>query len=58
MCKNCEFVVPVNILTPFLRAPFSWAIWHTTVYLDLCGIVGSILSQNVPFNVFGLAVCY
>ena len=25
MCENCDFVVPVNILTPFALALFSWA---------------------------------
>jgi len=35
MHENCDFVVPVNILTPFARAPFSWATRHTTVCFDL-----------------------
>ena len=35
MCENRDFVVPVNILTPFARAPFSWAAQHTTVCLDI-----------------------
>ena len=34
MRENCDFVVPVNILTTFTRAPFSWAARHTTVCLD------------------------
>ena len=34
MRENRDFVVPVNILTPFARAPFSWAARHTTVCLD------------------------
>ena len=34
MRENRYFVVPVNILTPFARAPFSWAARHTTVCLD------------------------
>ena len=34
MCENRDFVVPVNILTPFARALFSWATRHTTVCLD------------------------
>ena len=25
ICENCTFAVPVNILTPFAYAPFSWA---------------------------------
>jgi len=34
MHENREFVVPINILTPFARTPFSWAARHTTVCLD------------------------
>ena len=34
MRENRDFVVPVNILTTFARAPFSWAARHTTVCLD------------------------
>ena len=34
MRKNRDSVVPINILTPFARAPFSWAARHTTVCLD------------------------
>ena len=34
MHENHDFVVPVNILTPFVRPPFSWAARHTTVCLD------------------------
>ena len=37
MRENRDFVVPVNILTPFARAPFSWAARHTTVCLDIGG---------------------
>jgi len=35
MCENRDFVVPVNILTPFAHAPFSWAARHTTMCLDI-----------------------
>ena len=35
MRENRDSVVPVNILTPFARAPFSWAARHTTVCLDI-----------------------
>ena len=35
MRENRDFVVPVNILTPFACAPFSWAARHTTACLDL-----------------------
>ena len=38
MRENRDFVVPVNILTPFARAPFSWAARHTTVCLDQLAI--------------------
>jgi len=34
MHENRDFVVPVNILTPFAHAPFSWAARHTTVCLN------------------------
>ena len=34
MCENRDFVVPVNILTPFARVPFSCAVRHTTMCLD------------------------
>ena len=34
MRENRDFVVPVNILTPFAHAPFSSAARHTTVCLD------------------------
>ena len=34
MRENCDFVLPVNILTTFACAPFSWATQHTTVCLD------------------------
>ena len=31
MRENRDFVVPVNTLTTFAHAPFSWAARHTTV---------------------------
>ena len=34
MRENRDFVVPVNILTTFAHAPFSWAARHTTMCLD------------------------
>ena len=34
MRENRDFVVPVNILTTFAHALFSWAARHTTVCLD------------------------
>jgi len=39
MHKNCDFVVPVNVLTLFACGPFSWATQHTTVCLDTVVIV-------------------
>jgi len=33
--ENCDFVVSVNILTPVVCAPFSWAAQHTVVCLDI-----------------------
>ena len=35
MRENRNFVVPVNILTSFAHAPFSWATQHTTMCLDM-----------------------
>ena len=35
ICENCDFVVPVNILTMFVHAPSCWAVRHTTVCLDI-----------------------
>ena len=34
MHENHDFVVPVNILTPFTSPTFSWATHHTKVCLD------------------------
>ena len=34
MSENRYFVIPVNILTPFACALFSWAARHTIVCLD------------------------
>jgi len=36
MCKNCSFVLPVNMLTLFGCVLFSWATWHTSMCLDAC----------------------
>ena len=33
MRENHDFVIPVNILTPFACTLFSWTTWHTTVRL-------------------------
>ena len=35
MHENRDFVVPVNILTPFAHVPFSWATGHTDVCLKM-----------------------
>jgi len=54
MCENCNFVVPVNIVTPFANAPFSWAARHTTICLDhksmLTEIIPSIYSVHTVSN--------
>jgi len=34
MRENRDFVVPVNILTPFVCAPFSWAALDITPALS------------------------
>jgi len=34
MRENCDFVVPINILTPIACAPFSWVARHTTMCFD------------------------
>ena len=51
MRENRDFVVPVNILTTFARAPFSWAARHTTVCLDNC-LIG-VLQQESMERVLG-----
>ena len=39
MCENHYFVVPVNILTPFAHAPFSWTAQHTMcLYPNICNL--------------------
>ena len=52
MRENRDFVVPVNILTTFAHAPFSWAARHTTVCLDTTtncstSLVGTIHDNTV-----------
>ena len=37
MREYCNFVVPVNMLTLFVHALFSWATQHTTMCLDHYG---------------------
>ena len=63
MRENRDFVVPVDILTTFARAPFSLAARHTTVCLDntvhmqlpylnrLCRLTihDSLISTDIPF---------
>ena len=34
MCENHDFVIPVNILTPFAHALFCWVPRHTTMCFD------------------------
>ena len=47
MRENRDFVVPVNILTTFARAPFSWAARHTTVCLDILLHVGVAVHRPI-----------
>jgi len=46
MRDNRDFVVLVNILTLFVRVPFSWAARHTTVCLlagnDALALLGPV----------------
>jgi len=34
MPENRDFIVPVNIFTLFVQAPFSWVAQHTNMCLD------------------------
>ena len=34
--ENCNFFIPVNILTPFAHALFSWVALHIIVCVLLC----------------------
>ena len=54
MRENRDFVVPVNILTPFAHAPFSWAARHTTVCLDMLLLINCIVYSVL--HVY--AICY
>jgi len=50
MHENYDFVVSVNILTPFVRAQFFWAARHTTVCLDTevwCGMYFFMMSVQM-----------
>ena len=46
MCANPDFGVPVMILTPFVRAPFSWAARHTTLCLEIWFSTAIYVSQE------------
>jgi len=48
MCENCDFVVPVNILTPFAHALFSCSAQHTTVSLDFILSNFFVLPASLP----------
>ena len=50
MRENCDLVIPVNILTYFARAPFSWAARHTTVCLDKTDIYGLECRHGYSFR--------
>ena len=49
-CENCEFVVPFNVLNPFVHAPFFWAARHTTVYLDIVLVQYLVIMLKTKFN--------
>ena len=51
MRENRDFVVPVNILTTFAHAPFSWAARHTTVCLDV-GFLQILSYINIAISTF------
>ena len=46
MRENRDFVVPVNILTTFVHAPFSWAARHTIVCFDV-----QITKSSIPSSI-------
>ena len=48
MRENHDFVVPVNILTPFV-CPVSWVTQHTTVCLDFnhCKLTVSVNKPDI-----------
>ena len=54
MRENREFVVPVNILTLFACAPFSWSAQHTTVclgsFIKLCNILLPLYNNLVSMS--------
>ena len=51
MRENRYFVVPVNILTPFAHAPFSWAARHTTVCLDIGEFISATSKERMTTNI-------
>ena len=50
MRDNRDFVVPVNTLTPFVRALFSWATRHTTVCLDIGELTSTTSKEKMIMN--------
>ena len=52
MRESDKFVVPINILTLFVRALFFWAAQHTAVCLDICDRI----LENLPFGHIYLVV--
>jgi len=50
MRENYDFIVPVNILTPFTHALSSYATRHTTVCLVVCEISNDRDMYEVELN--------
>ena len=48
MRENRDFVVPVNIFTPFAHAPFSWAARHIPCVLI---IMSKLTAQTVAYKI-------
>ena len=51
MCENCDFAVPVDILTLFVHTPFSWSTQHATVNLDSTKFIALMFTCNVLYVV-------
>ena len=50
MRENCNFVVPISILTLFVLTLFSWAARHTTVCLDNVKVLESLIKSGADVN--------
>ena len=58
MRENRDFVVPVNILTTFAHAPFSWAARHTTVCLDSIVQFTFFIGKSKEFSILHFQKLY